>query len=173
VITVITSLRSLGGTGKKGVDAEIAAQFNLDSVNGLMFKRTTMAYDASSESGRALASGVRMAQAHGSELHAVTTCEPSTVSTVLLGRWLPPLAQKLAGDQIDRTEQRVARARELTGKHGIEIATHIVEGSEGEAIVSGINNCKTDLLVFRLDQEPLYVSRVWSTLYRGALGSTL
>ena len=136
-----------------------------------MFKRIMVAFDASPESGRALASAVRLAQALGSELHAVTICEPATVSTSFVTAVAPALAQTLVGDQRDRAQQRLATARELAGKHGIDMATHIVAGPEVEAIVACVNNSKADLLVLGLHQQSLYVSRLWSTVYQVALDS--
>ena len=53
------------GAGQWRVDLEISAQFNSDSVNGIMFKRIFVANDASPESGCALASAVRLYSALG------------------------------------------------------------------------------------------------------------
>jgi len=136
-----------------------------------MFKRIFVAYDASPESGRALASAVSLAQALGSELHTVTICEPSTVLTSFVTAVSPGLAQTLASDQRDRAEKRIATARALAEKHGIDVVTHTVEGPEVEAIVACVNACKADLLVLGLHQQSLYVSRLWSTAYKVALES--
>ena len=136
-----------------------------------MFKRIIVAYDGSPESCRALESAIRLAEALGSELHALTICEPPTVSTSFVTTVAPSLVRILIGDQRDRAEQRLATARAMAGKDGIELATHLVEGQEVEAIVSCVNNCKADLLVLGLHQQSLYVSRLWSTVYQVALDS--
>lgn len=136
-----------------------------------MFKRIVVAYDASPESSRALATAIQLVQTLGSELHAVTICEPSTVSTGFVTAAAPTLAQTLVTDQRDRAEQRLAMARERARINGIDLTTHLVEGQEVEAIVACVNDCKADLLVLGLHQESLYVSRLWSTVYQVALDS--
>jgi nucleotide-binding universal stress UspA family protein len=136
-----------------------------------MFKRIVVAYDASAESRRALVSAIRLAQTLGSELHAVTICEPSTVSASFVNAVAPSLGQTLVSDQRNRAERRLAEARETAGNDGIDLATHLVEGQEVEEIISCVNTCKADLLVLGIHQHSLYVSRLWSTVYTVALDS--
>ena len=136
-----------------------------------MFKRIVVAYDASPESRRALESAVRLAQTLGSELHAVTICEPSTVSSSFVTAVAPALGQTLVDDQRNRAERRLAEARETAENDGIDLATHLVEGQEVEEIISCVNKCKADLLVLGIHQHSLYLSRLWSTVYTVALDS--
>lgn len=136
-----------------------------------MFKRIIVAYDASPESRRALASAIRLAQTLGSELHVVTVCEPSEVSASFVSATAPSLAQTLAADQMTRSEERLAEAREMAGMHGVDLTTHLTEGKEVEAIVSCVRDCQAELLVLGIHQRSLYLSRLWSTVYQLALDS--
>ena len=136
-----------------------------------MFKRIVVAYDASPESKRALQSAIRLAQTLGSELHAVTICEPSTVSASFVSAVAPSLGQALMSDQRNRAERDLIEAREMAGNDGIDLTTHLVEGQEVEEIICCVNKCKADLLVLGIHQHALYVSRLWSSVYTVALDS--
>ncbi len=136
-----------------------------------MFKRIVVAYDASPESRRALESAIRLAQTLGSELHTVTICEPSTISGSFVTAVAPTLGQTLVSDQRNRAERRLAEAREMAGRDGIDLATHLAEGQEVEEIISCVSGCKADLLVLGIHQHSLYLSRLWSTLFTVALDS--
>ena len=137
----------------------------------VMFKRIILAYDASPESRRALASAINLAQALGSELHVVTICEPSEVSASFVSAAAPSLAHTLAVDQMTGAEQRLREAREMAGMHGVDLTTHLAEGQEVESIISCVKDCKADLLVLGIHQRSLYLSRLWSTVYQLALDS--
>lgn len=136
-----------------------------------MFKKIIVAYDASSESSRALTSAIGLSQVLGSELHAVTVSEPSTASLGFVTAVSPYLSETLVADQRHHAEQRLTMAREIAASLGVELITHLVEGHEVEAILACVSKCGADLLVIGMHRHSLYLSRLWSTVYTVAVDS--
>jgi len=136
-----------------------------------MFETIIVALDSSPESKRAFASAIRLTLVLGSELHAVTICESSPVSASSVRAVAPTLVQTLVSDQKDYAAQRLAEARVMAGRHGIDLTTHLVEGHAVDSIISCANNCKADLLVLGIHQQSLYVARLWSSASQLALDS--
>lgn len=62
------------------------------------------------------------------------------------------------------------KARAAAQTQGIEITSHIVEGSEVWAIIDFLRKERADLLVIGLHQRSLHIARLWSAVYELAQG---
>ena len=130
-----------------------------------MFKRIVVAYNQSPEAGRALASAVHLAKTHGAELRAVTIAQELPAYTAFVTAVDGSLAQTLIADQREAYEKLQSEALEVAQREGIELATHLLEGDEVDAIVSFLVEYKAELLVIGLHHHALHISRLWSTVY--------
>ncbi len=133
-----------------------------------MFKRIIVAFNESAEAGRALAAAIKLAKALGAELQAVTIFKSPPASTAFTAAASPMLAETLVNDRREHYEGLLAEARESAYKQGVDLATHLEEGQEVDAIVRCVVRNKADLLVIGIHQRSLHISRLWSTVYEVA-----
>jgi nucleotide-binding universal stress UspA family protein len=133
-----------------------------------MFRKIALAYNESPEAQRALSSAIQLAKSLNAELLAVTVL-PSLPGYTAYARAVDAsLSQVLVNDQVNFYEALQEKARALAHQYDIDLACHLIEGSEVEAIVSFVRHQKADLLVIGLHQRDLYVARLWSTVYEMA-----
>ena len=100
-----------------------------------MFKKIIVAFNESAEASRALAAAIQLAKALGAELQAVTVFKLPPASTAFAAAASPMLTETLMNDRREQYEQLLGEARERARKQGVELATHLAEGQEVEAIV--------------------------------------
>jgi nucleotide-binding universal stress UspA family protein len=130
-----------------------------------MFKRIAVAYNESPEAARALASAIHLAKALGAELGAVTIAPELPAYTAYVAAVDPSLTRTLAKGRREAYEKLHSEAREAALREGIELATHLLEGDEVDALVHFLVQYKADLLVIGLHYHLLHISRLWSTVY--------
>ena len=133
-----------------------------------MFRKITLAYNESPEAQRALLSAIQLAKSLNAELHTVTVLPSLPAYTAYAAAVDASLSQVLLNDQVNFYEALQEKARALAHQYDIELACHLIDGSEVEAIVSFVRHQKADLLVMGLHQCDLYVARLWSTVYEMA-----
>ena len=130
-----------------------------------VFKKIAVAYNESPEAQRALASAIRLAVSLGAELETVTVMADLPSYTAFASAAAPALPQVLRDDRTKFYDTLHDAARASARSHGVELQSHIVEGSAVEAIVGMLRAHKADLLVIGLHQRDSYISRLWSTVY--------
>jgi nucleotide-binding universal stress UspA family protein len=130
-----------------------------------MFQKLVVAFNHSSESERALATGIHLAKTLGAELHTITVMAdlPAYTAFAVAGG---ESSQALREDQRKSYENLKDKARSLAARHGVEPHSHLIEGGrEVESIVDFLGEHKADLLVIGLHQRDFYIARLWSTVY--------
>jgi nucleotide-binding universal stress UspA family protein len=130
-----------------------------------MFKKITVAYNESPEAERALLSAIQLAKTLGAELRTVTvmTDLPAYAAFAVAGD--PSSTRTLEDDRLKFYQGLQEKARALAERHGIVVASCIVEGRSVEAIIHDLREQRADLLVLGLHQRNFYIARLWSTVY--------
>lgn len=130
-----------------------------------MFKRIVVAYNESPEAARALTSAIQLAKMLRAELRAVTIAQGLPAYTAYVVAADPSLTRILVKDRREAYEKLHSEAREAARVEGVELATHLLEGDEVNALVDFLIQYKADLLVIGLHYHLLHISRLWSTVY--------
>jgi nucleotide-binding universal stress UspA family protein len=133
-----------------------------------MFKRIAVAYNESSEAGRALASAIHLAKVFGANLQAVTIVQKLPAYTAYVTAVDASLTRTLVTDQRSVYDKLHSEAREAARREGVDLVSHLLEGDEVDALVSFLVQYKADLLVIGLHSHMLHISRLWSTVYEVA-----
>jgi nucleotide-binding universal stress UspA family protein len=130
-----------------------------------MFKKITVAYNESPEAERALLTAIQLAKSLGAELRTLTVMAdlPSYAAFAAAGD--PSLPRTLEDDRLKFYQGLQEKARALAERHGIEVASCIVEGRQVETIIHDLREQRADLLVLGLHKRDLYIARLWSTVY--------
>jgi nucleotide-binding universal stress UspA family protein len=136
-----------------------------------LFRKIAVAYNESAEAQRAFTSAIQLAKSLEAELATITVMATLPSYTAFAGAADPSLPEILNQDRAHFYEGLQDKARKLALDHGLELATHTVEGPEVEAIIGFLRQHKADLLVVGLHQRDLYIARLWSTVYELAQGS--
>jgi nucleotide-binding universal stress UspA family protein len=128
-----------------------------------MFKRILVAYDGSSESGRALIAGIQLAKGLNADLRTVYVYEKLplyaagfmdvgvTGATVVLPQQVSQYYRKLQ-----------ANAQQTARQQGMALKTELVEGDEVKAIVECVQRTGSDLLVLGIARRYGLFSRLWN-----------
>jgi nucleotide-binding universal stress UspA family protein len=130
-----------------------------------MCERIVVAYNESPESGRALASAIRLAKLLKAELQVVTVMQELPAYTAYATAADSSLTRQLREDRSQRYEQMQAEARETALREGVAAVIHLLEGDEVDALLDFLLRDKPDLLVIGLHPHASHVSRMWSTVY--------
>jgi nucleotide-binding universal stress UspA family protein len=130
-----------------------------------VFKRIAVAYNESAEAQRALASAIQLAKNVNAELETITVMTHLPSYTTFASAADPALPQVLVTDRIQFYDDLQERARALARHNGLELKSHIVEGSAVDGIVKVLRAHQADLLVVGLHQRDSYISRLWSKVY--------
>jgi nucleotide-binding universal stress UspA family protein len=128
-----------------------------------MFKKILVAYDGSSESGRALIVGIQLAKSLKAELRTVYVYEKVPAyaagymdvevngASIMLPRQASQYYRKLQ-----------VNAQEAARQQGIALNTELVEGDEVKAIVECVQRTRSDLLVLGVPRRYGLFSRLWN-----------
>jgi nucleotide-binding universal stress UspA family protein len=128
-----------------------------------MFKRILVAYDGSSESGRALIAGIQLAKSLNADLRTVYVYEKLPIyaagfidvgvtgATVVLPQQVSQYYRKL-----------LANAQQTARQQGMALKTELVEGDEVKAIVECVQRTGSDLLVLGIPRRNGLFSRLWN-----------
>jgi nucleotide-binding universal stress UspA family protein len=130
-----------------------------------MYKKITVAYNETPEAERALISAIQLAKSLGAELRTVTVMAEPPAYAAFAAAGDPSLPRTLENDRLKFYQGIQENARALAERHGIEVASCIVEGRQVEAIIHDLREQRADLLVLGLHQRDLYIARLWSTVY--------
>ncbi|ADV82537.1 universal stress protein [Terriglobus saanensis] len=130
-----------------------------------MFRKIAVAYNESAEAQRALASAIQLARSVNAELETITVMAELPSYTTFASAADPALPQVLKTDRIEFYDDLQERARVLARHNGLELQSHLVEGSAVDGIVKLLRAHKADLLVVGLHQRDLFIARLWSTVY--------
>jgi nucleotide-binding universal stress UspA family protein len=133
-----------------------------------MFKRIAVAYNESPEAGRALAAAIHLAKPLGAELRTVTVSQGLPPYTAYATAVDSSLTRTLVADQRSVYDKLQSDAREAARREGVELASHLLEGDEVDALVRFVVQYQADLLVIGLHYHALHISRLWSTVYEVA-----
>ena len=130
-----------------------------------MFKRIVVALNDRPESQRALIAAIDLACTLKASLATLSVLEemPGYASYAIA---VDPNAPSEWKDE-RRSALRLAheRAMEKAQSCGLEITSHIAEGSEVKSIIKFLKEYQADLLVVGLHQHDFYIARLWSTVY--------
>jgi nucleotide-binding universal stress UspA family protein len=130
-----------------------------------MFERIVVVYNESAESGRALATAIRLAKLLKAELQVVTVMQELPAYTAYATAADSSLTRQLREDRSQRYEQMQAEARETALREGVAAVIRLLEGDEVDALLDFLLRDKPDLLVIGLHPHASHVSRLWSTVY--------
>ena len=130
-----------------------------------MFKKIVVAYDGSPEAEHAFACAIQLAKSLGAELSTITVAMEIPAYTAFAGAADPALLQLLENDRATVYDMLLEKVRCSAQLNGIELQSHLVEGSEVKSVVSFLHTHKADLLVIGLHHRDLYLARLWSTVY--------
>jgi nucleotide-binding universal stress UspA family protein len=81
------------------------------------------------------------------------------------GRLDASISRVLKEDKVKSYEDLQIKARAPAENYGIELRSHLIEGSQIGAIVDFLRKHQADLLVVGLHKRDLYIARLWSTVY--------
>ena len=119
-----------------------------------MFARIMIANDGSEHALRGLILSLKMAKQNASELHMVSIEEID---------YMPEFAEEVR-EEVDSAARRyrgvVKRARELAGKEGVAIKTHILRGHPVRDIVRLVKELKIELLVIGATGHSAFYERL-------------
>jgi nucleotide-binding universal stress UspA family protein len=130
-----------------------------------MFKKITVAYNETPEAERALLAAIQLAKSLGAELRTVTVMADPPAYAAFVAAGDPSLPRILEDDRLKFYQELQEKARALAERHGIEVASCIVEGRQVETIIHELRKHRADLLVLGLHKRDLYIARLWSTVY--------
>jgi nucleotide-binding universal stress UspA family protein len=130
-----------------------------------VFKKIAVAYNESAEAQRALAAAIQLATSLDAELETITVMTDLPSYTAFAAAGDPSLPQVLQADRSQFYDGLQESARALARHHGLELQSHVVQGSAVAAIVKLLKERKTDLLVIGLHQRDFVIARLWSTVY--------
>ena len=130
-----------------------------------MFRKIVVAYNASPESQRALASAIELAKSLNAEVQAVTVKSDLPAYTAYAGALDPTVMETLRADQLTEYESLQAKACALAATRGIELRSHLIDGGTVESIVDFVRTHRADLLVIGLHPRGSHIARMWSTVY--------
>lgn len=136
-----------------------------------MFTKIAVAYNDSPEAERAFVTAIRLAKCLGAELWTITVIADLPAYTAYAGVAGPELSRVLVDDRAQSYALLQDRARVAAQREGIEVTSHIVEGTEVESIIDFLRKERADLLVIGLHQRNLHIARLWSTVYDLAQGA--
>jgi nucleotide-binding universal stress UspA family protein len=128
-----------------------------------VFKRILVAYDGSSESGRALIVGIQLAKSLKADLRAIYVYEklpPYAAGYMDVGLTGASIVLPRQASEYYRVLQ--ARAQQTARQEGIALKTEFVEGNEVRAIVECVRRTRTDLLVLGIPRRCGLFSRLWN-----------
>ena len=130
-----------------------------------MYKKITVAYNETPEAERALLSAIQLAKSLGAELRTVTVMADPPAYAAFVAAGGSSLLRILEDDRLKFYQGLQEKARALAERHGIEIASCIVEGAQVETIIHDLREQRADLLVLGLHKRDLYIARLWSAVY--------
>lgn len=124
---------------------------------------STMGIAAGLSSRRAIISGIHA-------FKTITVVADLPTYTAYAGAADPEFSRVLMDDREKAYAELKDKARAAAQTQGIEITSHIVEGSEVWAIIDFLRKERADLLVIGLHQRSLHIARLWSAVYELAQG---
>ena len=127
-----------------------------------MFKRILVAYDQSSESGRALLTAIHLAKSLNAELRAVSVQEKLPAYAGYIDAEIPGGTALLQQQASEYYRKLQSDARETACQQGIPLTTELVEGDEVEAIVECVERTQSDLLILGVHRHSLLMGRLWN-----------
>jgi nucleotide-binding universal stress UspA family protein len=148
-----------------GIDARDRVGRGQPRNRGRNVQKNTVAYNETPEAERALISAIQLAKSLGAELRTVTVMAEPPAYAAFAAAGDPSLPRTLENDRLKFYQGIQEKASALAERHGIEVASCIVEGRQVEAIIHDLREQRADLLVLGLHQRDLYIARLWSTVY--------
>src|SRR5580698_662585 len=122
-----------------------------------MFRKITVAFDESEESGRALQAGVELAKTLNASLDVVSVIEPPPIyfsfltTPIPFNEWTEEMQTKYTDLQ--------SKARKLAEAAGLEIKAAISNGDEVDTILTAARQNHSDLLIIGMPKHTWIMGR--------------
>lgn len=108
-----------------------------------MYDRILVPTDGSSETERAVAHAAELAATHGADLHGVYVVNSASFA----GLPMETSWESVDGVLREEGEAALSRAEDVAADHGVEMTTHLLEGSPSRRIVEFAEGEDCDLVV--------------------------
>lgn len=108
-----------------------------------MYGRILVPTDGSPGVERAVEHAIDLASVHGATLHAVYVVNTATFATLPMETSWEGVGSMLRDDG----EAALKRVAEMAGEAGVDVDTHIIEGSPSREIVRFAEECEVDCIV--------------------------